>query len=283
MDTNKDKVGTTATDKTTKTGTAASTVSGKSLANSSAESASDNDNNNMKKESSSTAKKTGSDQSSDSDKESSTASQSQKPSETEKDGPLFKFFTDSLKDIYFAEKHILEALPKMQKAATTSELQEAFEDHYLQTQKQVSRLEKVFKLIGEEAEGKKCEAIIGIVKEGETCIKDTEEGSMTRDAGLIIAAQKVEHYEIASYGGLAALAETLGLYDASDLLHTTLEEEEQTDLDLTDIAESFINFAAKQDDEDDDDYDDEDYEDEDYDEEEGYENHGYNRGRTSYH
>ena len=102
---------------------------------------------------------------------------------------------------------------------------------------------------------------------------------MTRDAGLIIAAQKVEHYEIASYGGLAALAETLGLYDASDLLHTTLEEEEQTDLDLTDIAESFINFAAKQDD---DDYDDEDYEDEDYDEEDGYENHGYNRGRTSY-
>ncbi|SNV36617.1 Domain of uncharacterised function (DUF892) [Chryseobacterium taklimakanense] len=282
MDTNKDKAGNTANDKTTKTGTAASTVSGKSLANSSAESASDNDNNNMKKETSSTAKKTGSDQSSDSDRESNTASQSQKPSETEKDGPLFKFFTDSLKDIYFAEKHILEALPKMQKAATTSELQEAFEDHYLQTQKQVSRLEKVFKLIGEEAEGKKCEAIIGIVKEGETCIKDTEEGSMTRDAGLIIAAQKVEHYEIASYGGLAALAETLGLYDASDLLHTTLEEEEQTDIDLTDIAESFINFAAKQDDEDDDDYDDEDYEDEDYDEEDGYENHGYNRGRTSY-
>lgn len=287
MDTNKDKAGTTATDKTTKTGTAASTVSGKSLANSSAESASDNDNNDMKKEASSTARKTGSGQSSGSDKENNTASNSQKPSETEKDGPLFKFFTDSLKDIYFAEKHILEALPKMQKAATTSELQEAFEDHYLQTQKQVSRLEKVFKLIGEEAEGKKCEAIIGIVKEGETCIKDTEEGSMTRDAGLIIAAQKVEHYEIASYGGLAALAETLGLYDASDLLHTTLEEEEQTDLDLTDIAESFINFAAKQDDEDgedyeDDDYDDDDYDDDDYDKEESDEYHGYNRGRTSY-
>lgn len=287
MDTNKDKAGTTATDKTTKTGTAASTVSGKSLANSSAESASDNDNNDMKKEASSTARKTGSGKSSGSDKENNTASNSQKPSETEKDGPLFKFFTDSLKDIYFAEKHILEALPKMQKAATTTELQEAFEDHYLQTQKQVSRLEKVFKLVGEEAEGKKCEAIIGIVKEGETCIKDTEEGSMTRDAGLIIAAQKVEHYEIASYGGLAALAETLGLYDASDLLHTTLEEEEQTDLDLTDIAESFINFAAKQDDEDgedyeDDDYDDDDYDDDDYDKEESDEYHGYNRGRTSY-
>lgn len=287
MDTNKDKAGTTATDKTTKTGTAASTVSGKSLANSSAESASDNDNINMKKEASSTVRKTGSAKSLGSDKENNTASNSQKPSETEKDGPLFKFFTDSLKDIYFAEKHILEALPKMQKAATTSELQEAFEDHYLQTQKQVSRLEKVFKLIGEEAEGKKCEAIIGIVKEGETCIKDTEEGSMTRDAGLIIAAQKVEHYEIASYGGLAALAETLGLYDASDLLHTTLEEEEQTDLDLTDIAESFINFAAKQDDEDgedyeDDDYEDDDYDDDDYDKEESDEYHGYNRGRTSY-
>lgn len=174
-------------------------------------------------------------------------SKSKKPSETEKGGSLYKFFIDALKDIYFAEKHILEALPKMQKAATTSELQEAFEDHYLMTQKHVSRLEKVFKIAGEPVEAKKCEAIIGIVKEGETCIKDTDDGSMTRDAALIIAAQKVEHYEIATYGGLVALAETLGLYDAADLLHTTLNEEEQTDYLLTDIAESDINFAAKND------------------------------------
>lgn len=286
MDTNKDKTGTTAAnDKSaSKTGTAASTVSGKSLANSSAESTSDNDNTEMKQPGA--EKKTASGKNS-SDKE---ASGSQKPSETEKDGPLFKFFTDSLKDIYFAEKHILEALPKMQKAATTSELQEAIEDHHLQTQKQVSRLEKVFKLIGEEPEAKKCEAIIGIVKEGESCIKDTEEGSMTRDAGLIIAAQKVEHYEIASYGGLAALAETLGLYDASELLHTTLEEEEDTDQSLTDIAESFINFAAKEDDENEEDenYDDEeDDEDEDYDDEDedddAYQNSRSGRYRSSYH
>lgn len=168
--------------------------------------------------------------------------------ETAKDGPLYKFFTDMLKDMYFAEKHILEALPKMQEGATTEELQDAFEDHYLMTQKQVSRLEKVFKLLGEKAEGKKCEAIIGIVKEGESSMKETEEGTMTRDAALIIAAQKVEHYEIASYGGLCALAETMGFYDASDILHITLEEETKTDNDLTHIAESYINFCASEDD-----------------------------------
>lgn len=198
--------------------------------------------------------------------------------ETAKEGPLYKFFLDALKDIYFAEKHILEALPKMQKAATTEELQEAFEDHHLMTQKQVSRLEKVFKSIDEKVEGKKCDAIIGIVKEGENIIKETEEGTMTRDAALIIAAQKVEHYEIASYGGLVALAETLELYKAADLLQTTLDEEEQTDRDLTDIAETSINFSAsEEDDEDgndnedyDDDYDDDDdeWDNEDYDEEE---------------
>lgn len=167
--------------------------------------------------------------------------------ETAKDGPLYKFFTDMLKDMYFAEKHILEALPKMQDAATTEELKDAFEDHQLLTQKHVSRLEKVFKMMDEKAEAKKCDAIIGIVKEGETCIKETEEGSMTRDAALIISAQKVEHYEIASYGGLCALAETLGFYNASDLLHKILEEETKTDNDLTHIAESYINFCASED------------------------------------
>lgn len=164
--------------------------------------------------------------------------------EATKEGALYKFFLDGLKDMYFAEKHILEALPKMKEAATTEDLQDAFEDHHLVTQKQVSRLEKVFKSIGESPEAKKCDAIIGIVKEGENIIKETEEGTMTRDAALIIAAQKVEHYEIASYGGLVALAETLQLDRAADLLHQTLEEEEETDLDLTDIAESSINFRA---------------------------------------
>jgi len=192
-------------------------------------------------------------------------------SETSKEGPLYKFFLDALKDIYFAEKHILEALPKMQKAATTEELQEAFEDHHLMTQKQISRLEKVFRSIDEKPEAKKCDAIIGIVKESENIIKETEEGTMTRDAALIIAAQKVEHYEIATYGGLVALAETLELYKAADLLQTTLDEEEETDRDLTDIAETSINFNASEEDEDgENDEDDEDWDDddEDYDDEE---------------
>ncbi len=190
-------------------------------------------------------------------------------SETSKEGPLYKFFMDALKDIYFAEKHILEALPKMQKAATTEELQEAFEDHHLMTQKQISRLEKVFKSIDEKPEAKKCDAIIGIVKESENIIKETEEGTMTRDAALIIAAQKVEHYEIATYGGLVALAETLELYKAADLLQTTLDEEEQTDRELTDIAETSINFNASEEDEDEDEenYTEEDWDDEDYDDE----------------
>lgn len=189
-------------------------------------------------------------------------------SETSKEGPLYKFFMDALKDIYFAEKHILEALPKMQKAATTEELQEAFEDHHLMTQKQVSRLEKVFRSIDEKPEAKKCDAIIGIVKESENIIKETEEGTMTRDAALIIAAQKVEHYEIATYGGLVALAETLELYKAADLLQTTLDEEEQTDRDLTDIAETSINFNASEEDEEDGE---ENYTEEDWDDEEDYE------------
>lgn len=164
--------------------------------------------------------------------------------------PLQKAFLDGLKDIYYSEFAIVEALPKMREAATTEELKDAFEDHELLTRRQITRLEKVFKSIKEEPEKKKCPAIEGIIKEGEEVIKSTPEGSMTRDAMLIIAAQKVEHYEIASYGGLAQMAITLGYNDAADLLERTLEEEEQTDLDLTDIAESFINFEAEEEDED---------------------------------
>jgi len=161
---------------------------------------------------------------------------------------LHKFFVSALKDIYFAENAIIEALEKMQEAATTEELKDAFEDHQLQTKKHVSRLEKIFKLIGEEPEKKECEAIKGIIKEGEGIIKSTQEGSMTRDAALIIAAQKVEHYEIATYGGLAQLAITMGHDKAADLLEKTLQEEEDTDYNLTEIAETFINFDAEQED-----------------------------------
>ncbi|MDQ0064159.1 ferritin-like domain-containing protein [Chryseobacterium lathyri] len=165
-----------------------------------------------------------------------------------KNSPLHKFFVSALKDIYFAENAIIEALEKMQEAATTEELKDAFEDHQLQTKKHVSRLEKVFKLIDETPAKKECEAIKGIIKEGEEVIKSTEEGSMTRDAALIIAAQKVEHYEIATYGGLAQLAITMGHDKAADLLEKTLQEEEDTDYNLTEIAETFINFDAEQED-----------------------------------
>jgi len=165
-----------------------------------------------------------------------------------KSSPLHKFFVSSLKDIYYAENAIIDALDKMQEAATTEELKDAFEDHQLQTKKHVSRLEKVFKLIDETPEKKECEAIKGIIKEGEEIIKSTEEGTMTRDAALIIAAQKVEHYEIATYGGLAQLAITMGHDKAADLLEKTLQEEEDTDYNLTEIAETFINFDAEQED-----------------------------------
>ncbi|CAM3103858.1 ferritin-like domain-containing protein [Kaistella daneshvariae] len=249
MDSDKTKTATSA-EETSKTGAKKNTSGSAKNSTSSTTStnASESGNSSGSKSSSGSANSSGSAMSQNSE----TSGRKDYSHEATKDGPLYKFFLDGLKDMYFAEKHILEALPKMKAAATTEELQDAFEDHHLVTQKQVSRLEKVFKSIDEKAEGKKCEAIIGIVKEGESIIQDTDEGTMTRDAALIIAAQKVEHYEIASYGGLVALAETLDLGRAADLLQTTLEEEEETDLDLTDIAESFINFRAADEDEDDD-------------------------------
>lgn len=159
---------------------------------------------------------------------------------------LEKFFSDSLKDIYWAEKALTKALPKMQKAATTEELQSAIEEHLGQTQEQVTRLEQVFELLGEKAQAKKCDAMEGLIKEGESVVEETEDGSMTRDAAIIMAAQKVEHYEIATYGGLVSLARTLGKDDVAELLNTTLEEEKQTDQGLTDIAENNINWEAEQ-------------------------------------
>jgi ferritin-like metal-binding protein YciE len=158
---------------------------------------------------------------------------------------LEKFFLDQLKDIYYAENKILQSLPKMAEATTTGELREAFEDHLHQTQRHVKRLEKVFETINQKAEGKKCEAIEGISREVEGIINETEDGTMTRDAALIIAAQKVEHYEIATYGGLVQLAITMQLHDAADLLDKTLVEEEDTDARLTEIAENEINLGAE--------------------------------------
>ncbi len=157
---------------------------------------------------------------------------------------LEKFFVDMLKDMYWAEQHLLKAIPKLQEAATTDELKDAFEDHLYVTHKHVTRLEKVFNLIGQKPEAKKCEAMEGLVKECESIIDETREGTMTRDAALIIAAQKVEHYEIATYGGLVQLAITMGLNKAADILDQTLIEEDKADKDLTDIAESSVNIEA---------------------------------------
>lgn len=159
-------------------------------------------------------------------------------------GELEDFFKDELKDIYWAEKHLVKTLPKMQKAATSSTLKEAFAGHLEVTKTHVSRLEEVFGLLGEKAVAKKCDAMEGITKEGESIIEDTDAGTATRDVGLILAAQKVEHYEISTYGGLAQLATTLGMEDVAKILSTTLAEEKQADEDLTAIAENDINYEA---------------------------------------
>ena len=161
------------------------------------------------------------------------------------DSYLEKFFMDQLQDIYYAEQKIVSSLPKLRDAATTEELREAFEDHLHQSERHVKRLEKVFQTLHKKAEGKKCEAIEGIAREVEQIIKETEEGTMTRDAALIIAAQKVEHYEIATYGGLVQLAITMQLHEAADLLDKTLMEEEDTDSRLTEIAENEVNLGAE--------------------------------------
>lgn len=165
------------------------------------------------------------------------------------DAMLYKFFVDSVRDIYWAEKQIAKTLPKMEKAATSEELKAAFADHFEVTNTHVDRLEKVFSKLGETARGKKCEAIEGIIAEGKSIIEDTESGTATRDVGLIFAAQKVEHYEIATYGGLAQVARTLGQYEVAEILETTLEEEKETDANLTEIAENDINYEASEEDE----------------------------------
>ncbi|MEO6167262.1 MAG: ferritin-like domain-containing protein [Chitinophagales bacterium] len=154
------------------------------------------------------------------------------------------FFIDELKDIYWAEKHLTKALPKMQKAATSEELKQAFGDHLEVTKTHVTRLEEVFQMMDEKAQAKKCDAMEGITKEGEGIIEDTEAGTMTRDVGLILAAQKVEHYEIATYGGLAQLAKTMGRKDVAGILEETLNEEKEADQLLTGIAEDHINREA---------------------------------------
>src|SRR5690349_14659677 len=164
----------------------------------------------------------------------------------ENNSMLQELFIDELRDIYWAEKHLVKSLPKLEKAASSEELANAFAEHLAVTQEQVSRLEQVFEILGEKPRGKKCEAMEGLVMEAESVIEDTEEGTSTRDVALIIAAQKVEHYEIAAYGGLATLAKTMGKNEIKDLLGQTLDEEKETDEILTQLAESSINQSANQ-------------------------------------
>ena len=161
-----------------------------------------------------------------------------------KDSRLMEFFYGELKDIYWAEKHLIKTLPKMAKAATSVELKAAFTAHLAETKVHCERLEKVFGMIDMKAQAKKCEAMEGIIKEGAGIIEETEAGTATRDVGLIFAGQKVEHYEIATYGGLVQLAKTLGLEDCADIMLQSLNEEKKADEGLTDIAENNINYES---------------------------------------
>lgn len=169
-----------------------------------------------------------------------------KQSASQSAGELDKFFYDSLKDIYWAEKHLTKALPKMSKAATSKELSAALLEHRDVTEGHIARLEQVFELIGKKAQAKKCEAMAGLTKEADEVLEETEKGSSTRDVGIIISAQKVEHYEIAAYGGLAQLAKTMGLAEVSGILGQTLAEEKEADQSLTTIAENNINLQAEE-------------------------------------
>ncbi len=160
------------------------------------------------------------------------------------DSRLADFFKDELKDIYWAEKHLVKTLPKMARAASSTQLKAAFTAHLELTKTHVTRLDEVFALLNTKPQAKKCEAMMGITKEGEGIIEETEKNTATRDVGLILAAQKVEHYEIATYGGLAQLASTLGHQEASDILQSILFEEKEADMQLTGIAVKDINYEA---------------------------------------
>jgi ferritin-like metal-binding protein YciE len=156
---------------------------------------------------------------------------------------LMELFENELKDIYWAEKHLTKALPRMAKSASDAGLSRAIEKHLKETERQVRKVESVFEILGKKAVAKKCEAMAGLIKEGQEIMKETEKGPQ-RDAGIISAAQKVEHYEIASYGTLRTFAATMGLDKAVEILEEILEEEKNADVTLTQVAESSINVEA---------------------------------------
>lgn len=162
-----------------------------------------------------------------------------------KDSALNELFIDELKDIYWAEKHLAKALPKMIKGATSAELKTTIENHLKETENHIVRVESVFESIGEKAVAVKCEAMAGLLKEAEELLGETDKGTMTRDVAIISAAQKVEHYEIASYGTMSTLANVLGYATAVELLEANLAEEKNADSLLTQVAENTVNTPAR--------------------------------------
>ena len=163
----------------------------------------------------------------------------------ERDTPLYKFFTLQLQNIYWVEQYLVNSLPGIQKAATNEDLQKQIQGHILDTEHQVSRLEEIFSIMGIKAEAIKCEAIEHLIKEVQTVIEETEPGSSTRDAAVIMAVQKVEHYEIATYGGLVQFATSMGFEKITNLLDQTLQEEKDADILLSDIADKKVNWLAE--------------------------------------
>ncbi|OJW16864.1 ferritin-like domain-containing protein [Mucilaginibacter sp. 44-25] len=157
---------------------------------------------------------------------------------------LQELFLDGIMDIYWAENHLVKNLPKMIEAASSAKLKKAIVDHLEQTKTHVNRLERVFELLGEKVLAKKCDAMEGLAKEGEGIVQGTEAGTATRDVGIILASQKIEHYEIATYGGLTQLDKTLGHDDVAELLYQTLSEEKDADQLLTEVAENEVNYKA---------------------------------------
>lgn len=155
-----------------------------------------------------------------------------------------QFFVEELRDIYGAELSLIKALPKMQEASTSEELAAAFYKHTSDTQLHIENLERIFDLLDEESDSKKCKAMEGLIEEAESIISDTEKNSYTRDAALILAAQKVEHYEIATYGTLKTFARNMGHTEVAELLERTLANEKMTDEALTELAEDFVNSQA---------------------------------------
>ncbi|MVM37868.1 DUF892 family protein [Spirosoma sp. HMF3257] len=168
--------------------------------------------------------------------------------DTETQEGLKGLFVNELKDIYYAEKQAIDALGEQADAATTDEVRNAFLQHQEETRNQVARLEQVFSSIGVDSEEGSCDAIDGLVDDAQRLVSNTDTGSLTRDAGLIIAGQKIEHHEIASYGSVVTLAQVLGYQQAARLLEQTLNEEKNADKKLTILAESFVNSRASSED-----------------------------------